>query len=94
MAQQLAHATVNGATARAGDLFASGTISGSEAGTFGSMIELSWNGAAPVPLQGGEERAWLEDGDTVVMRGVCGGYDGLPRIALGEVSGTVLPAES
>ncbi|HEX9695048.1 MAG TPA: fumarylacetoacetase [Actinomycetota bacterium] len=94
MAQQLAHATVGGATARAGDLFASGTISGTEPGTFGSMIELAWNGTAPIRLPGGADRSWLEDGDTVAIRGFCGGFDGLPRVSLGEVAGTIEPARS
>lgn len=87
MAQQLAHATSNGATCRPGDLFASGTISGSEHATFGSMIELTWNGSEPVKLSGGQTRSFLEDGDTVVMTGRCGG-----RVSLGEVRGTILPA--
>lgn len=90
--QQLAHATVNGAAMRSGDLFASGTVSGSEPGSYGSLIELTWNGEVPIELPGGAERTFLEDGDTVVMRGWCGG-DGRPKIGFGEVRGTVLPAE-
>ncbi|MEO6991849.1 MAG: fumarylacetoacetase [Candidatus Baltobacteraceae bacterium] len=92
MAQQLAHATSNGARVRAGDLFASGTISGADPGSYGSMIELTWRGARPLRLPDGSERAFLEDGDTVVMRGWCGDGVRVPRIGLGEVAGTILPA--
>jgi fumarylacetoacetase len=88
-AQQLAHATSGGAALRAGDLFASGTISGAEPGSYGSMIELSWGGTRPVALDGAE-RTFLEDGDTVVMRGVAAGDGGRPRLELGEVRGTVV----
>ncbi len=71
VAQQLAHATVNGAAVRPGDLFASGTISGSEPGTQGSLIELSWNGERPIELPDGEKRTFLEDGDEITLRGWC-----------------------
>jgi fumarylacetoacetase len=83
--QQLAHATVNGAPARPGDLFASGTISGAEPGTMGSLIELTWGGRDPLRLADGSERTFLEDGDTVVLRGRAG------ELSLGEVSGTIHP---
>ena len=86
MPQQLAHATVNGASIRTGDLFASGTISGPERGSEGSLIELSWNGERPVRLDDGSTRTFLEDGDEVVIRGRAG------DIELGEVRGTVVPA--
>jgi fumarylacetoacetase len=82
-AQMLAHATVNGATVRAGDLFASGTISGPDPGTYGSLIELSWGGRDPIATAKGE-RTFLDDGDTVVLRG------GQPAVSLGEVRGTVV----
>jgi len=84
--QQLAHATVNGANARPGDLFASGTISGGAPGTYGSLLELTWGGRLELTLDGGATRAFLEDGDTVTLRGRAG------SITLGEVTGTVLPA--
>jgi fumarylacetoacetase len=87
-AQQLAHATANGAPARPGDLFASGTISGPEPGTYGSLIELTWGGRDPLRLADGSQRTFLEDGDTVVLRGAAGGG----RVSLGEVRGTILPA--
>ncbi|GAA2400366.1 fumarylacetoacetase [Nonomuraea africana] len=83
--QMLAHMTVNGATLRTGDLFASGTISGEAADTRGSLIELTWNGTEPLKLGNGEIRTFLEDGDIVTIRATAGG------IALGEVSGTVTP---
>jgi fumarylacetoacetase len=90
MAQQLAHATSNGATIRPGDLFASGTISGPEPGSYGSLIELTRRGAEPLKLSSGEERSFLEDGDTVTLTGY-GEERGKPRIGFGKVSGTVLP---
>lgn len=91
-AQQLAHTTVNGATTRAGDLFGSGTVSGPTPGERGSMIELTWRGAEPLTLDDGSRRSFLEDGDTVTMRGWCGGNTAArPRIGFGEVTGTVLP---
>lgn len=86
MAQQLAHATINGANVRAGDLYASGTISGSEPGTYGSMIELSWGGRDDIEIAGGATRKFLEDGDTLTLRGRAG------DVSLGECSGTILPA--
>ena len=91
MAQQLAHATSNGATIRPGDLFASGTISGSERGSYGSLIELTWRGKDPLKLSSGEERSFLEDGDAVTLTGRCEA-PGKPRIGFGQVSGGVLPS--
>lgn len=91
LAQQLAHATVNGATVRPGDLFASGTVSNEAPDTRGSFIELCWGGKEPIALPDGTTRTFLEDGDTAIIRGHCGG-DGRPRIDFGEVRGTVLPA--
>jgi fumarylacetoacetase len=79
----LAHMTVNGASLRTGDLFASGTISGPTRGERGSLIELTWNGTDPLKLASGETRTFLEDGDTVTIRATAG------ALALGEVSGTV-----
>ncbi len=84
--QQLAHATVNGTNVRPGDLYASGTISGEEPGTAGSLLELTWGGRDALELAGGETRSFLEDGDTVILRGTAG------AVSLGEVRGSVLPA--
>ena len=88
VAQQLAHVTSNGAHVQPGDLFGSGTISGSEPGTQGSFIELTSRGAHPIALPGGEQRSFLHDGDTVVMRGRA--VRGAARIGFGEVVGTVV----
>jgi fumarylacetoacetase len=84
--QQVAHATVNGASIRTGDLLASGTISGSTPKSEGSLIELTWNGTRPLRLGDGSSRTFLEDGDEVVLRGRAG------DVELGEVRGSVLPA--
>jgi fumarylacetoacetase len=80
--QQIAHLTVNGATLRTGDLLATGTISGPERESRGSLIELAWNGQEPIELPGGERRSFLEDGDEVTLRGE----------GIGEVSGRIQPA--
>lgn len=91
MAQQLAHHTVSGCNVCVGDLMASGTISGSTPDSFGSLLELAWNGQRPLRLSDGKtQRSFLEDGDQVIMRGWCQG-DGY-RIGFGEVRGRVLPA--
>ncbi len=92
-AQQLAHATSNGATVRAGDLYASGTVSGPEPGSAGCLLEATWNGQRPLTLPNGERRAFLEDGDLVTLRGWCS-RDGHPRIGFGAVEGTIHPEES
>ncbi|MGA7201177.1 MAG: fumarylacetoacetate hydrolase family protein, partial [Candidatus Cybelea sp.] len=91
VAQQLAHATVNGAVTRPGDLFASGTISGSEPASQGSLIELTWNGARPIALADGESRRFLEDGDEVTLRGWCE-RAGARRIGFGTARGRIEPA--
>ncbi len=89
-AQMLAHLTVNGASLRTGDLFASGTVSGPDRGQRGSFLELSWGGTEPFTA-GGADRTFLEDGDTVTLLATAPGALG-GRIALGEVTGTILPA--
>lgn len=91
MVQQLAHHTVNGCNINAGDMMASGTISGPEPNNYGSMLELSWRGEKPLKLKDGSERKFLLDGDTVIMRGYCE-KDGV-RIGFGEVRSKILPAE-
>lgn len=88
MAQQLAHATVNGATARPGDLFASGTVSGPNPDEFGSLLERSWNGTQPFTLADGTQRTFLTDGDTVTITGRCTAPGAVP-IGFGTCSGTV-----
>jgi fumarylacetoacetase len=90
-AQMLAHLTVNGATLRTGDLYASGTVSGPRPDQRGSLIELGWNGQEPISLPDGTSRAWLHDGDEVVIAPSARGPDGT-RIGLGEARGQVAPA--
>jgi fumarylacetoacetase len=92
-AQQLAHLTVNGASLRSGDLFASGTISGSERAQWGSLLELSWGGQEPLTLVDGSTRTFLEDGDEVVISAIAPGPDG-SVVGLGEVRGTVTAART
>lgn len=92
MAQQLAHATANGAVARTGDLFASGTISGSQANSCGSLIELTWRGTKPLTLPSGETRGFLEDGDEITLRGWCE-RPGASRIGLGAARGRIVCAD-
>ncbi|MFB7908928.1 fumarylacetoacetase [Kitasatospora sp. NPDC056076] len=86
--QQLTHMTVNGASLRTGDLFASGTVSGPERDTRGALIELTWNGEEPLKLPDGTTRTFLEDGDEVVITATAPGPDGVP-VGFGEVSGRV-----
>jgi fumarylacetoacetase len=90
-AQQLAHMTVNGATVRPGDLFASGTVSGPEKRQRGCFLELSWGGREPITLSSGDTRTFLEDGDTVVISARAPGEDG-SVVGIAPVEGTVLPA--
>lgn len=92
LSQLLAHHTVNGCNLRAGDLFGTGTLSGSQPGQGGSMMELSVGGKQPFTLSNGETRTYLEDGDTVIMRGYCK-REGFRRIGFGECRGMVLPAK-
>lgn len=90
-AQMLAHMTVNGASVRTGDLYASGTVSGDPPDTWGSLAELSQMGATRLRLEDGETRTFLEDGDEVVISATAPGPNGVV-LALGEVRGTILPA--
>lgn len=90
MAQQLAHHTVNGCPVRVGDLMASGTISGPEPSSFGSLMELSWKGTKPLTLQDGSQRTYIEDFDTVTITGFCTSGD--VRIGFGSCMAKVLPA--
>ena len=91
MSQQLAHHTINGCNIRCGDMMASGTISGEDKSSFGSMLELSWRSTQPIKMNDGSERKFIQDHDTVVMRGHCNA-NGV-RIGFGEVSTKVLPAD-
>jgi fumarylacetoacetase len=89
--QQLVHHASSGCAMNVGDLLGSGTISGPEKHERGSLLEISWNGSEPIELAGGIRRTFLEDGDSLVMRGWCQG-DGY-RVGFGEVEGTIMPAE-
>jgi fumarylacetoacetase len=91
-AQQLAHLTAGGASVRAGDLFASGTISGSDPDTEGSLLELTGGGQKPLRLGDSVERTFLEDGDEVVLRGAGAPGEGRPELSLAEVRGRIEPA--
>ncbi|HSR59221.1 MAG TPA: fumarylacetoacetase [Robiginitalea sp.] len=90
MAQQLAHHTVNGCKVNSGDLMGTGTISGPAEDAYGSMLELAWAGSKPLQLPGGQTRTFIQDHDTVVLRGFCQ-KNGL-RIGFGEVRSQLLPA--
>ena len=87
MCQQLAHHTINGCNIKAGDLMASGTISGPTKKEYGSMLELSWGGTKELKLKNGEIRKFLLDNDTVIIRGFC--VDKNIRIGFGEVANTI-----
>ena len=92
MAQQLTHHTITGCKVEVGDMMGSGTISGSTPDSYGSMLEIAWNATKPVTLKGGETRSFIEDGDTVIMKGYSE-KDGI-RVGFGEVRGKILPALS
>jgi len=89
--QQLAHHTVNGCNVEVGDMYASGTISGSTEDSYGSMLELAWKGTKPIKIDNGTERTFINDGDTVIMRGYAE-KDGI-RIGFGEVKTLILPSD-
>lgn len=90
MAQQLAHQTINGCNVRAADIYASGTISGNEKDSYGSMLELTWRGETPLVLSDGTERKFIHDYDTVIMKAWCENEN--VRIGFGEVSGKIMQA--
>lgn len=89
--QQLAHHTINGCNIKGGDIYASGTISGSDPSSYGSMLELSWRGTKPLKLKDGSERKFIQDNDTITMKAHCE-KDGL-RVGFGEVTSKVLPSK-
>ncbi|HTL82493.1 MAG TPA: fumarylacetoacetase [Bacteroidia bacterium] len=91
MEQQLAHHTVNGCNMNVGDMLASGTISGPEEGSFGSMMEITWRGTKPLKMSDGSERKFINDNDTVIMRGYSE-LNGV-RVGFGECASKVLPAK-
>ena len=89
MSQQLAHHTSNGCRVNSGDMMGSGTISGPTPNSFGSMLELTWNGKNPIVMQDQTERKFINDNDTVIMKGFCKNNE--VRIGFGEVSSKLLP---
>ncbi|MDI6048846.1 fumarylacetoacetase [Flavobacterium sp. XS2P24] len=89
MCQQLAHHTSNGCRVNSGDMMGSGTISGPTEDSFGSMLELTWGGKNPIKMGDGTERKFINDNDTVIMKGFC--QNGQVRIGFGEVSSKLLP---
>ena len=91
MFQQLAHHTVNGCNINVADMYASGTISGPTPSSYGSMLELSWKGTKPIQMPDGTERKFIQDNDTIIMKGYAE-KDGL-RVGFGECRTTVLPAK-
>ena len=91
MMQQLAHHTVNGCNLKVGDVMASGTISGKDESSYGSLLEISWGGKKPFELKDGSKRTFIEDNDTVTMRGFAE-KDG-KRVGFGQVTGTILPSK-
>ncbi|MDO6473503.1 fumarylacetoacetase [Maribacter sp. 1_MG-2023] len=91
MMQQLAHHTVNGCNLNVGDVMASGTISGKDESSYGSLLEISWGGKKPFELHDGSKRTFIEDNDTVTMRGFAE-KEG-KRVGFGEVIGTILPSK-
>jgi fumarylacetoacetase len=93
VSQMVTHHTVNGCNLLPGDLFGSGTLSGPTLDQAAALIELTQGGKNPLQLPGGETRSWLEDGDTVILRGWCE-KEGAARIGFGECVGTVLPART
>ncbi len=91
MEQQLAHHTVNGCNVNVGDMMASGTISGPDPSEYGSMMELTWRGTKPITLNDGTERKFVNDNDTIIIRGFCQKEN--IRVGFGECLGTLLPAK-
>jgi len=91
MNQQLVHQSVNGCNINIGDMYGSGTISGPTPDSFGSMLELSWKGTKPIKLVDGSERKFIQDNDTIIMRGYCSNKD--YRIGFGECITKILPAK-
>ena len=90
ISQQLAHQTVNGCNVRSGDLYGSGTISGKDPDSYGSMLELTWKGTKPLKMKDGSERKFLQDGDTVILRGYCENDE--VRIGFGACTGRIKKA--
>jgi fumarylacetoacetase len=91
IAQQLAHHSINGCIINAGDLMGSGTISGPSKGSYGSMLEISWNGKHPIELPNGKARSFIEDNDTIILRGSAIKDD--LKIGFGECVSKIIPSK-
>ena len=91
MVQQLTHQTINGCNINVGDLYGSGTISGKTPDSYGSMLELSWMGTKPIKIKNGSERKFLNNGDTITLRGYSQKMG--QRVGFGEVVTKILPAK-
>jgi fumarylacetoacetase len=91
VAQQIAHNTVNGCNLNVGDVMGSGTISGKTPDSYGSLLELSWGGKNPIALPDGSTRTFLEDGDTIVIKGYA--LNDHYSVDFGEVRTTILPSK-
>jgi len=91
VAQMIAHHTSNGCNLRAGDLIGSGTVSGAEKSSWGSLLELTMRGTEPLTLPSGEKRGFIEDGDEIIFKGYCAKQD-YPRVGFGECRAVMLPA--
>ena len=91
VAQMVAHHTSNGCNLEIGDLIGSGTVSGPEKSSWGSLLELTARGREPIALPGGEKRGFIEDGDEIIFRGFCA-KPGFTRIGFGECRAVILPA--
>jgi fumarylacetoacetase len=91
MSQQLAHQTINGCNINVGDLYGSGTLSGKESDSYGSLLELTWAGQNPIKLNDGSERKFLQDYDTITLKGFCENDD--IRVGFGEVRTQILPSK-
>jgi fumarylacetoacetase len=92
VAQMVAHHASNGCNLETGDLIGSGTVSGPERSSWGSLLELTARGSEPIALPSGEKRGFIEDGDEIIFRGFCA-KAGYPRIGFGECRAIVLPAQ-
>jgi fumarylacetoacetase len=91
VAQMIAHHTSNGCNLVVGDLIGSGTVSGPEKESWGSLLELTARGREPIALPTGEQRGFIEDGDEIIFKGYCSKQD-YPRIGFGECRAVMLPA--
>jgi fumarylacetoacetase len=91
IAQQLAHHSINGCLIKAGDMMGSGTISGPDKGSYGSMLEIAWNGTEPIKLLDGEQRSFVQDYDTIILRAKATNSE--IRIGFGDCASRIIPSK-